>query len=126
MHSTYVLGVGMTPFTRHPDLSVKSLTAIAVNEALADAALPAQVIKAAVFANCVQGYMDGQHMVRGEMGLQHAGLSGIPMLNVENACSSGSSAFYIACQLVNAGAVDVALAVGAEKMYSEDKVKTFG
>jgi acetyl-CoA acetyltransferase len=49
------------------------------------------------------------------------GIGGIPVINVENACASGSSAFNSAVNFVRAGQGDVALAVGAEKMYSRDR-----
>ena len=121
-----VIGVGMTPFTRHPDHTIKSLTRWALDAALADAGLALNRVGAAVFANCVQGYMDGQHMVRGQMALRGAGLESVPIINVENACASGSTAFHVAVQLVRSGSADVVLAVGAEKMVDPDKSKTFG
>ncbi len=126
MSEIHVLGVGMTPFARHATLSLQDLTRAALDEALADADLPASALGAAVFANCVQGYMEGQHMVRGQMALRTAGLTDIPMFNVENACASGSSAFHLACHLVSAQLADVVLAVGAEKMFDDDKAKMFG
>jgi acetyl-CoA acetyltransferase len=53
------------------------------------------------------------------------GFSGLPIFNVENACASASTAFNLACTQPRAGECDVALAIGAEKMYSRDKAKTF-
>ena len=50
-----------------------------------------------------------------------AGLGGIPLVNVENACASGSTAVHQAWLAVASGYVDVAIAVGAEKLYCEDK-----
>jgi acetyl-CoA acyltransferase len=49
----------------------------------------------------------------------------VPMVNVENACASASSAFYLACMAVGSGAVDVALAVGSEKLTHEDRARSF-
>ena len=50
---------------------------------------------------------------------------GIPVFSVENACASGSSAFNLAVQAIQAGTCDIALAVGAEKMNVPDKAKMF-
>jgi acetyl-CoA acetyltransferase len=57
--------------------------------------------------------------------LRHTGLLGVPMVNVENACASASSAFFLACMAVGSGAVDVALAVGSEKLTHEDRSRSF-
>ena len=64
-------------------------------------------------------------MIRGQIALRAMGIGHIPVVNVENACASGSSAFVLACNHVRSGAGDVALAIGAEKMFSTDKQKMF-
>ena len=79
----------------------------------------------AFFANATAGILSGQEMIRGQVALRHTGLLGIPIVNVENACASASSAFSLACMAVGSGAVDVALAVGAEKLTHPDKTATF-
>jgi acetyl-CoA acetyltransferase len=53
------------------------------------------------------------------------GVYGLPVINVENACASASTAFHLAVNYVKAGAADIVLAVGAEKMFSTDKARTF-
>lgn len=118
-----IAGVGMTPFGRHPDLSVKELARLAVEEALADGGFARERIEAAFFANCVQGHMEGQHMIRGQIALRAMGLQRLPVINVENACASGATALHLAAQYLRAGAADVALAVGVEKMWSPDKAR---
>ena len=123
--NVYIVGVGMTPFGKYLNSTVKSLTRYAVEEALADARCDKGRIQAVFFSNCVQGHMEGQDMVRGEIALRSMGLEKIPVVNVENACASASTALHLAVQYVRAGAADVVLAVGAEKMYSEDKGKMF-
>lgn len=117
----FVAGVGMTPFGRHVDQSIKDLTRVAVDQALTDAGADKGQIQAAFFSNCTQGHFEGQHMVRGEIALRAMGIGGIPVVNVENACASASTAFHLAAAYVRAGAADVVLAVGAEKMIAEDK-----
>ena len=121
----YVLGVGMTPFGRHPTLDVKQLTRLAVDEALADAGLAASTIQAAYYSNATQGHMEGQHMVRGQIALRSMGIGEIPVVNVENACASGSTALQLAVTALKAGDADIVLAVGAEKMVSPDRDRMF-
>ncbi|MDO8771248.1 MAG: thiolase family protein [Burkholderiaceae bacterium] len=125
MEDIFVVGVGMTPFGRHLDRDIKSLTREAVTAALGDAGLQKEDLGAAFFGNTSQGHMDGQHMIRGQIALRAMGIGRIPVVNVENACASGSSAFVLACNHLKSGAGDVALAVGAEKMFATDKIKMF-
>ncbi|MCX7171929.1 MAG: thiolase family protein, partial [Proteobacteria bacterium] len=122
---TFVAGVGMTSFGKHLDKSIKDLVRIAVEQALADAGCDKSQIQAAFFSNCTQGHFEGQHMVRGEIALRAMGIQKIPVVNVENACASASTAFHLAVMYVNSGAADIALAVGAEKMLAEDKALMF-
>jgi acetyl-CoA acyltransferase len=121
----YVAGVGMTPFGKHPDESIKQLTRVAVEQALADAGCDRAQLGAAFFANSTQGHMEGQDMIRGELALRAMGVQGVPVVNVENACASASTAFHLAVNYIKAGAADIVLAVGAEKMFSADKARTF-
>ena len=125
MEEIYVVGVGMTPFGRLLDKDIKTLTREAVDAALADAGLRKEDLQGAFFGNASQGHMDGQQMIRGQIALREAGIGRVPVVNVENACASGSSAFALAVMQVRAGAADVALAVGAEKMFSTDKAQMF-
>jgi acetyl-CoA acetyltransferase len=115
----------MTPFGRLPELSIKRLTASVLEQTLEDARLPASAVQAAFFSNVTQSPLEGQYMVPGQVALRACGVQGIPVTNVENACASASTAFHLACRYIQAGAVDVALAIGAEKMYQPDKARTF-
>lgn len=125
MERIYIVGMGMTPFGRHMDKSVKQLTAWAVEDALKDAACDRKRVQAAFFGNTTQGHFEGQHMIRGQIALLPIGFDGIPIFNLEGACASSSAAFNLAVMHLRAGAAEVALAVGAEKMYSADKAKMF-
>jgi len=122
----YVAGIGMTPTGKFLDKSIKQLTADAVQAALADAGLSVADIESAFFSNATQGALEGQTMVRGQIALRTMGFEAIPIFNVENACASASSAFHLAVQYVRSGAGEIALAVGAEKMFCTDKAKMFG
>ena len=121
--SVYLVGVGMTKFGQLPDSSVKDITTAAVRAALADAGIGTEAIEAAYFANATQGALEGQYMIPGQVALREMGIEGVPVVNVENACASASTAFALACKDIRAGDASVVLAVGAEKMLTEDKQK---
>lgn len=125
MENVYVVGVGMTPFGRLAEVSIKEMTRQAVQAALDDAGLGADALQAAFFGNASQGHMEGQQMIRGQVALRSMGIGGIPVANVENACASGSTALNLAVNFVKSGEGDVALAVGAEKMFSTDRDRMF-
>lgn len=120
----YIAGVAMTRFGNHADSSVGELARTAVHDAVADAGISLSDIDSAFFGNTTQGALEGQLMIGGQVALRAAGLEGIPMFNVENACATGSSALNLAVQQVRAGASEVSLAVGAEKMNVGDRAKT--
>ena len=125
MDDVFIVGVGMTPFGRHLDQSVKQLTASAVGEALADASCRVDAVDVAFFGNSVQGFMQGQLFIRGQIALLPLGFDGTPIHNVENACATASTAFHQAVSQLRAGMACVALAVGVEKMFTPDKAKMF-
>ena len=121
MSEVYIVGVAMTPFAKLPESTVKQLTRDAVAGALNDAGCDIADIGAAWFANSGQGATEGQFSVRGEIALRSMGFEGIPITNVENACTSGSNALNQAYAHLRAGLSDVVLAVGCEKMTFIDK-----
>src|SRR5690606_35647422 len=125
MDGIYIVGVGMTPCGKFLDRSVKDLTRDAVGAALADAGVDAGAIEAAFFSNATQAAIEGQLMIPGQIALRDMGIGGIPVANVENACASASTALHLAYAQLKAGLWEVALAVGAEKVYDRDKAKGF-
>jgi acetyl-CoA acetyltransferase len=120
-----VAGVGMTRFGKMMDRGLKSIGAEAVQSAIADSGLQAKDIEAAFVGNAAAGLVTGQECIRGQVILRSIGIGRIPVINVENACASASTAFHQACAMVSAGLYDVVLALGAEKLYHEDKRKSF-
>jgi acetyl-CoA acetyltransferase len=109
---TFVIGVGMTKFDKpgtkegdYPDWARE-----AGEKALADAGIPYELVEQAYAGYC---YGDSTY---GQRALYQLGLTGIPVVNVNNNCSTGSSALFLARQAVKGGIVDCALAVGFEKM----------
>lgn len=108
-----IAGVNMVKFTKPgKNEEYDVLGATAARDALLDAGIPYQDVQQA-FAGFVFG-----DTCSGQTALYNVGLTGIPIINVNNACASGSTALFLAQQAVRSGAVDVALAVGFEQMPS--------
>ena len=125
MDKTYIAGVGITPFAKQRERSVKDLVREAVEVALKDAGCDAGAVQAAYFATAGQGAIEGQFMVSGQIALGAMGIMGIPVTNVENACASSSTALNAARLHVASGAADICLAVGVDKLFSSDKERSF-
>ncbi|KAM3865819.1 sterol carrier protein 2 [Diretmus argenteus] len=110
----FVIGVGMTKFEKpgaREDFDYPDMAKEAGQKALADAGVPYSAIEQA----CV-GYVYGDSTC-GQRAIYHSlGLSGIPIINVNNNCSTGSTALFMARQLVQGGLADCVLALGFEKM----------
>ncbi|HWH43866.1 MAG TPA: lipid-transfer protein [Thermoleophilaceae bacterium] len=109
---TFVIGVGMTKFEKpgsrdwdYPDMAKES-----GSKALEDAGVPYDAIEQAFVGYCYGESTSGQRAVYG------LGLTGIPIVNVNNNCSTGSTALYLARQAVRGGLADCVLALGFEKM----------
>jgi acetyl-CoA acetyltransferase len=124
--NAYVAGVGMTPFGRMMDEGLKAIAGDAIRAAIFDAGVYPNEIEAAWMSNAAAGVLTGQECIRGEVVLRAAGIGRLPVVNVENACASASTAFNQACAMVSAGLYNVVLACGFEKMYFEDRAKVFG
>jgi len=125
MRDVYIAGTGMTAFGKFMDSTIRSLAEEATAEALADAGATPGDVEMAFFSNATAGILTGQEMIRGQVALRHTGLLGVPIVNVENACASASSAFYLAWMAVSSGAVDIAMAIGSEKLTHPDKARSF-
>jgi acetyl-CoA acetyltransferase len=120
-----IAGVGMTRFMKYPDKGLKELGTEAARAAIADAGLEIGDLEAAYVGNCAAGLVTGQESIRGQVVLDTIGIGKIPIINVENACASGSTALSQACMMVSAGLCDVALALGVEKLTHPDKMRSF-
>lgn len=124
--NAYVAGVGMVPFGKHLDKTLKSLAGQAIQLALQDAGLERTHLQAAWMGNAAAGVVTGQEMIRGQVVLREMGIGRIPVVNVENACASSSTAFQQAAAMVSAGYYDIVLVCGYEKLYHEDKARSLG
>jgi len=113
VNKVFVIGVGMTKFEKpgrregwdYPAMAKESGTA-----ALADAGIRFELIEAAHV-----GYVYGDS-TSGQRAVYELGMTGIPITNVNNNCSTGSTALYLAAQSIRGGLADCALALGFEKM----------
>jgi acetyl-CoA acetyltransferase len=110
MRDVSVIGVGMTPFAKYRDKSLAEIGWPAVKAAIEDAGVEKKDIEAAYCGSALGGMMSGQRV------LKQLGITGLPITNVENACSSSSSAFRQAYIAVAAGVYDVVLVLGVEKL----------
>src|SRR5690348_15224824 len=111
MTRVLVAGVGMVPFTKPGRGDTYDVMgAAAVRAALLDAWLPYDRVEQA-YASYVYGASTS-----GQRVLYEVGMTGIPVVNVNNNCSSGSSALWLARQAIESGAADCVLAVGFEQM----------
>jgi acetyl-CoA acetyltransferase len=112
-HSARIAGVGMVPFTKAGrSAPYDAMAGEAARRALDDAGLPYDTVQQAYVAFVIGDTTSGQQV------LYPLGLTGIPVINLNNACASGSTALFLAHQAVRSGAVDVALALGFEQMLS--------
>lgn len=123
MREVFVIGVGMTPFGRHLDPTCADLARAAVQAALADAQLSTADVQSVFYANTALGAIEGQMGIKAQHALRPLGFDGVPMVNVEDACSGSAVALNLAITQVQAGHCDVALAVGAEKLNTKDPAR---
>lgn len=111
MERVNVIGVGMTKFTTpKAGIPYNVMGVEAVKDALKDAGIDYGLVQQA-FTGWV--YADS---CAGEKVLYEVGMTGIPIFNVNNNCSTGSNALFLARQAVEYGVVDCALALGFEQM----------
>lgn len=111
MGQAIIAGVGMIPFKK-PGKSdpYDVMGAAAARAALADAGIDYNQVQQAY-----AGYVYGDSC-SGQAALYNVGINGVPIVNLNNNCSSGSTAFALAAQAVQGGMIDCALAVGFEQM----------
>ncbi len=110
MSKVWIVGVGMTKFGKHPDRAAADLGAEATLEAIQDASIDPRHIEGAYCGHVFQGMVTGQRV------LAQTGLAGIPLVNVEDACSSGAVAIREAALAILAGEHDIVLALGVEHL----------
>ena len=123
--SAYIAGVGITRFGKQLDRSLSSLAHEAINQAIADAGIGLDQIEAVWAGTAAAPITTGQLCVAGQVILRGLGLGRLPVVNVENACATASTAFQQAASMITLGAHDIVLVFGVDKLYHPDKKLVF-
>lgn len=124
MHA-YIIGVGTTSFGKFADKDHKVFASESITGALKDAGLDdGLAIQQVFFGSCLMHRL-GQTMIRGQATLRPMMAQGVfprrlPIINVEDACATGSAALHVARMSVLSGERDMVLAIGVEKMFWPD------
>ena len=111
MRDVAVVGATMLKFGRYPDKDVVTLASEAAIGAIKDAGCSIKDVEIVVSGNLYQS-----NAMIGQRVMKEIGATGVPVINVANACATGSTAFREAWMAVASGAYDVAMAVGSEQM----------
>ncbi len=110
MRDVFIIGTGMIKFGRYPELLLEDFAGDALREALTESEIDPRRLGMAVFGHSHAGRVAGQRVLR------EFGLTGMSILNVENACAGGGTALHVGWMGVASGQHDIALVVGMEKM----------
>lgn len=110
MRDVCVIGTGLIPFGKYPDKTLAEIGWPAVKQALLEAEVAPKSIEAVYCGSALGGMLSGQRVMKS------LGVTGMPIINVENACSSSSSALSTAWTAVASGQKDIVLVIGVEKL----------
>jgi acetyl-CoA acetyltransferase len=110
MRDVCVIGTGLVPFGKYPDKTLAEIGWPAVREAILESGVPPKQIDAVYCGTALGGMLAGQRVMKS------LGVTGMSIINVENACSSSSSALAEAWTAVASGRHDVVVVVGVEKL----------
>ncbi len=114
MRDVSIAGIGSTVFGKHPERSLRDLGHEACRAALDDCGIARAAITAGFCGNALAPALQGETTV-GQNVFWEVGLAGIPVINTENACASGSTALHLGWQAVTAGFHDAVIVAGVEK-----------
>lgn len=110
MNEALIAGVGISDFGRFPDLTEEALAQAAILDALKDAGVALRDVQAFYCGNALGGHLPGQRALR------ELGTGGEAVYNIDNACSSGATAFHLALQALRAGQYDTVLVFGMDHL----------
>lgn len=114
MRDVYIIGAGMTQFGKHRERSLRDIGRDACQQALRDAGISPREIQAGYCGNALGSVIQGETGV-GQNVFWETGINKIPIVNVENACASGSTALREAWMAVAGGFYDLVIVAGVEK-----------
>lgn len=110
MPDAYLLGAAMTPFGKHRSSSYAGLAVPPLISALRDAGVAKEEVDAVYCGHAYGGMLTGQRICK------EIGLGGVPIVNVDNACSGGATAIHEAFLAIREERADVVVAIGVEKL----------
>lgn len=110
MTSSYVVGAAMIPMGRHQRSSYAGLAIPAVTGACADAGVSMKDVDAVFCGHAFGGMLTGQRICKG------LGIGGVPITNVDNACSGGATALSLGVKAIETGECEIALVIGVDKL----------
>lgn len=110
MREVCVIGTGLVPFGKYPDKTLAEIGWPAVREAIVESGIPPKSIDAVYCGSALGGMLSGQRVMKS------LGLTGMSIINIENACSSSSSALAEAWTAVSSGRHDIVVVIGVEKL----------
>ncbi|MCU1513790.1 MAG: acetyl-CoA acetyltransferase, partial [Microbacteriaceae bacterium] len=110
MSEAYVVGGAMIPMGKHRNSSYTGLAAPAVRAALLDAGIAPSEVQEAFVGHAFGGMLTGQRI------LKTLGIGGIPITNVDNACSGGATALHDAVAAIKDGHAEIVLVIGVDKL----------
>jgi acetyl-CoA acetyltransferase len=110
MKDAVIIGAGMIPMGKHRTSSYPGLAVPAVMRALQSAGLSPRDVQSVSCGHSFGGMLVGQRIVK------NIGIGGVPVINVDNACSGGATALHLAARDIAEGRADVALAIGVDKL----------
>ena len=123
--TAYIAGVGITHFGKHADRALSGLAHEAIREAVANAGIELKDIQAVWAGTAAAPIITGQLCIAAQVILHGLGLGRVPVVNVENACATASTAFQQAATMITLGAYDICLVFGVDKLYHADKRRVF-
>ena len=125
MREVWIRGAAMTRFGKHVDRTARNLVEEAVAGALGDAGVEPSDVHCVYVGNAASGVISGQECIRGQVVLRRTGLMGTPIVNVENADASSSTALHLGWQAIAGGAHDCVVVLGYEKLDHVDLGRSF-
>jgi acetyl-CoA acetyltransferase len=124
-HRVIVAGGAMGHFGRRPDEALTEIATPVVREALRTTGLEVRDIQAGFVGNAFAGAICGQESILAQVLLAAAGITGIPVRTIKNACSSGSDAVHLGWSSIAYGQYECVLVLGAEKLTHPDRQRAF-
>jgi len=115
MAQVAIIGTGLIPCGKHIDRTIVDMGAEVSLLALQDAGIKPSMVEAGFFGNILGGRLFSDFTI-GQHVFWEVGIHKVPILNIENACTSGSSGIYLAYNMIAAGQIEMAIVTGVEKM----------